>query len=103
VPAQVPARLALALLEQGRLDLLGRSLGGSAARLSSAGTSTSYPVQSSAERYDRSSRSWSAESATLPAGQVYGAATLLRDGTALTVGGRDGTLAITAALEQYTY
>jgi hypothetical protein len=34
---------------------------------------------------------------------VYGAATLLPDGTALTVGGRDDTLAITAALEQYTY
>jgi N-acetylneuraminic acid mutarotase len=99
----LPARLALALLEQGRLDLLGRSLGGSAARLSSASTSTTYPVQSSAERYDPSSRSWSAESATLPAGQVYGAATLLRDGTALTVGGRDGTLAITAALARYSY
>jgi hypothetical protein len=109
---RLPDRLALSLLAQGRLDLLGRLAGGAgttvqaqmrASATTGASTSATYTVQRSAERYDPSSRTWSAESATLPTGQVYGAATLLRDGTALTVGGRDSTLAITAALDHYTY
>jgi hypothetical protein len=105
-PAPAAARLALALLQAGQLEAVGRLAGAASpqgARIQSATSTTlTFAVQSSTEQYDPVTGAWAADAA-LPAGQVYGAATLLRDGTVLAVGGRADTAAITALLAHYSY